>query len=188
MNCSRADRYRLDYRRLVCLAALCLTASFVAAQTITSFENAQEVAIVSPSGLRAEQSPAHATDGQYSLRVEVKGSEQDTWPGLLYTPVNPDLSGGAVIAYDVFVEGDAPVTISCRLDDASGKNVFLSSTANPGKNTIELWLVSHKFEIDLKHLTRVYPYFSKPRRDVVLYFDNFRLQAMSARFKPMVFE
>ncbi|MEI6500829.1 MAG: hypothetical protein WCP21_07360, partial [Armatimonadota bacterium] len=157
MNRFRADRCCLGYRRLVAVTLLCLVGSFASAQTITSFENAQELAIVSPSGLQAAQSSAHATDGQYSLRVEVKGSEKDTWPGLIYTPADPDLSGKAVLAYDVFLEGDAPVTLSCRVDDAAGKSVFLSSTANPGKNTIELWLVSHKFEVDLKHLTRVYP-------------------------------
>lgn len=181
--------------RMSALAAICsLTAAMLlvitpaTAQMITSFETPEQVAMLSPAGLQAKQVPQHATEGKFSLRVDVKGSDTDTWPGLAYTPSSRDLSGCAIIAYDVFVEGQSPVAISCRIDDASGKSVFLSSNANPGKNSIELWLASRRFEIDLRNITKIYPYFSKPRRDVVLYFDNFRCQAMAARFKPIVFE
>lgn len=178
----------MNSRRLMLCLLLCVLTSLVCAQTITSFETPEQVAVLSPSGLTAQQVAAHATDGKSSLRVEVEGSEQDTWPGLTYRPANSDLSGCGVLAFDVFVEGQEPVTISCRIDDAGGKSTFMSAKANPGKNTVEFWLVSHKYELDLTHVRQVYPYFSKPRRDAILYIDNFRCQAMSTRFKPIVFE
>ena len=178
----------MNARLLLPALLLCLLASVVCAQTITSFETPEQMTVIAPSGLTARQTTEHATEGKYSLRVEVKGSEKDTWPGLSYRPANPDLSGCAVLAFDVFVETHDPVAISCRIDDASGKSIFMSAKASPGKNTVEFWLTSHKFELDMKHIKQVYPYFSKPRRDAVLYFDNFRCQQMSARFKPMIFE
>lgn len=178
----------MNVRPLLTILLLFPLTSALCAQTVTSFETPEQVALFSPAGLDARQVAEHATDGKYALRVEVKGSDKDTWPGLSYRPANPDLSACAVLAFDVFVEGQEPVTISCRVDDAAGKSIFMSSRANAGKNTIELWLTSHRFELDMAHIKQVYPYFSKPRRDAVLYFDSFRCQAAGARFKPIIFE
>jgi len=167
------------------LLALC---SGALAQKITSFETPAEVAILRPSGLQAEQSREHATDGQHSLKVTVKGSATDSWPGLDYAPANPDLSQAAVLAMDVFNPQDFPISLSFRLDDASGKNKFTGAEIKPGPNRIELWLTASRFDLDMKHVARIYPYFRMPRRDFVLFFDNVRIEAATARFKAMAFE
>ncbi|MEN6641345.1 MAG: glycoside hydrolase domain-containing protein [Armatimonadia bacterium] len=171
--------------RHILLLSLILT-SFCSAQTFNSFETPQELKAFSAGGLEATQVKEHATDGQYSLLVKVKGSTTDSWPGLAFTPPNPDLSGVAILAFDVFNPGSGPVSMSCRIDDAGGKSVFLSSNINPGKSTVELWLTSHRYDLDMKKITKIYPYFRMPRKDITLYLDNFRFTAMAAKFKSIV--
>lgn len=180
--------HRIAFIVLLCSTQIVLATSLTFAKTITSFENASEVAVFSPSGLHARQSVEHATDGTHSLQVEVKGSEIDSWPGLRYVPTNPDLSAYAIIAYDVFLKGETPVTIKWRIEDATGREIFLSSTTNPCKNKVELWLRRNMYEIDFRQIKSIYAYFSNPKSDSILYFDNFRFETTATRFKPMVFE
>lgn len=165
-----------------------LPATTLFAQTISSFETPEQVKALQPSGLQAEPVREHATDGQFSLRVTVKGSQTDSWPGLTYVPANKDLSQAAILAFDVFNPQDFPVALSFRIDDASGKSHFAGSEIQPGPNSIELWLTSLKFDLDMKNIAKVYPYFRMPRKDVVLYFDNMRFMPLNAKFKPMIFE
>lgn len=169
-------------------AGLLLACSLACAQKITSFETPEQMAVLSPSGLQAEQVKEHATDGLYALRVAAKGSDTDSWPGLTYVPANPDLSAVAILTLDTFNPQDFPVTMSFRLDDAAGKTHFASSNVPPGQGKVELWLTSLKFDLDMKRVAKIYPYFSKPRRDVVLFLDNVRFEAMSARFHAMIFQ
>ena len=174
--------------RYVLLATCLLLSGLATAQKITSFETAAEMAVLQPGGLRAEQSKEHATEGQYSLKVTVKGSTTDSWPGLTYRPANKDLSQAAVLAFDVFNPQDFPISLSLRLDDEAGKSEFTGANLKPGANQIEIWLSASRFNLDMKRMTKIYPYFRMPRRDFVVYFDNFRLQTLSALFKAMVFE
>ncbi len=174
--------------RCVLLISCALLTGLALAQKISSFETPAEVAVLAPSGLQAIPSKEHATDGQFSLQVSVKGSKTDSWPGLTYQPANPDLSGVAALAFDAFNPQDFPVALSFRIDDAAGKNHFAGVTLKPGENTIELWLTSLRFELDMKHIVRIYPYFRMPRQDMVVFLDNLRFEALSARFKAMVFE
>src|ERR1035437_8369220 len=63
---------------------LCMVFAVTAvhSQLVTSFEDPAQVAMFAPSGLQAQPVSEHATEGKYALRVQVKGSEKDTWPGL----------------------------------------------------------------------------------------------------------
>ena len=174
--------------RSVLFASCLLLSSLALAQKISSFETPAEVAVLVPSGLQAEAVKEHATDGQYSLKVSVKGSATDSWPGLRYQPADKDLSQVAVLAFDAFNPQDFPIALSFRLDDESGQSQFSGANLAPGPNSIELWLTESRFQLDMKHVKMIYPYFRMPRRDFVVYLDNLRREAVSARFKAMVFE
>jgi hypothetical protein len=177
----------MRHRPLLPVCLLLLAAAAAQAQKITSFETPEQMAVLQPGGLQATQVKEHATDGQYALRVAVTGSEKDSWPGLSYVPADPDLSGQAVLAFDTFNPQDFPIALSFRIDDAAGKQHFAGVNLKPGADRVELWLTGLKFALDLKHVTKIYPYFRMPRRDMVVFIDHVRFEAASARFHAMIF-
>lgn len=159
------------------------------AQPIASFEDPADLALFSPNGVHIQRVADHASDGQYSLRLAVKGAAQDTWPGVNLKLASMDLSGYAVLSYDVYNSEQYVVPMAFAIGDEAGKREFLfKSLAPQTTTTFDIWLASYRYTMDLKHITQLYPYFSKPRKDAVLYLDNFRFQAMKARFHAVVWE
>lgn len=157
-------------------------------QPLASFEEDSQASVVSPSGLVATRVAEHASAGQYSLRLQVKGSEKDSWPGVMWHPASPDLSGVTVLAADFYNAESFPVALSYRLDDNTGKNLFGGAELAPGKmTTVEIWLPAYRYQLDLRNMKQVLLYFRMPRRDLTVYLDNLRYVANSARFRPLVY-
>jgi hypothetical protein len=176
-------------RTTVVATIVALLATAACGQTINSFETDEQVAAFAPSQATAERVAEHATEGQHSLRVVFHGSETDTWPGLVFVPPGADLTPYAILAFDVYNAEDAAIALSCRIDDAAGKNYFTGWNLPPNRTTtIELWTASLRYDLDLKRVTSIYPYLRMPRRDATLYFDNVRFEALTSRFKPAVYE
>ena len=176
-------------RRLSLVLTLTLACVRTPAQLICSFESEDELKVVGPSGPTAERVREHATHGEYSLKCLFKGSEKDTWPGLSWRPADPDLSKYAVLAFDVHNPGREGVGLSWRIDDGHGKNVF-NGASLPGRKTttVELFLRGLESQLDVAKLVQVYPYIRMPRKDVLLYFDNFRFTTLDLQFTPLVYE
>jgi len=172
------------------VVAVILTAGLVtptlAADLISSFETEESLSAFKPANVTMERVQEHATEGKWSLKLLVPGSEKDTWPGISYVPANPDLSQHEVLAFDVFNPDEDGVSLSYRIDDGNGQSVFGGVGLAPqGNTTVEIWTSGLKSDLDLTNITKVYPYIRMPRRDYVLYFDNFRYAQASQRFKPM---
>ena len=68
----------------------------------------------SPSTVTAERVQEHATDGEWSLRVFIPGSEQDTWPGINFVP-QVDTTQYQVFAFDAFNTDADRVALSLSL-------------------------------------------------------------------------
>lgn len=179
MNCS----WRLVLT-MGCAAAL--SAGAMAGELISSFETEESVAQFKPGQVVMERVQEHATEGKWSLRVQFAGSEKDTWPGISYLPANPNLLRDKVLAFDVFNPQEDRVSLSYRIDDGHGQKLFDGAgLAAQAHTTVEIWTSGLKNDLDLTNITKVYPYIRMPRRDYVLYFDNFRYAEASQRFKPM---
>ena len=175
--------------RLLLAMGLAFACMRTPGQLICSFENEDDLKVVSPSGPTAERVREHATDGEYSLKCLFKGSEKDTWPGLAWRPADPDVSKYAVLAFDVYNPSKEGAGLSWRIDDGHGKNVF-NGASIPGRKTttVELFLRGLESQLDVTNLVQVYPYVRMPRKDVLLYFDNFRFTDLGLQFTPLVYE
>ena len=77
--------------RALIVATVLLAALPVAAQQmVNSFEDEADLQRASiPAAIAAERVQEHATDGEWALRPDIPGSEQDTWPGVLF-PMEAD--------------------------------------------------------------------------------------------------
>ncbi len=158
------------------------------ARPVCSFERAADLRIIRPAGARVERVKKHATDGQFALRCLFPGSKVDTWPGLDWQPRGIDVSKYDMLSFDVFNPGPARVSLSWRVDDAAGHKVFGGAPLPPGKTSrVDISFRSLVGRLDVHRISRVYPYISRPHKDVLLYFDHFRLDYFSLRFTPLVY-
>jgi len=154
-----------------------------------SFESADDVAELRPSDVlevfeRVEQ---HASDGRWALRVVFPGSERDTWPGFFVPFPSPDLSAGPNLVFEVFNPGDREVRLSWRVDDLDGRRVFGGTEVKAGASaTVEVPIGAMKYDLNLARLQAAYIYIGKPRSDVELFFDNFRLEEARRNFRPVI--
>ncbi len=173
-------------RSLILLAALsfaCLLAG--ADELITSFETEDSLTLFRPGNVTIERVREHASDGQWSLKVQITGSDTDTWPGISFIPPNPDLTARPVLAFDVYNPDPEPAILSYRVDDGAGKKRFESARLQPGRHTtVEIYVKPMGTELDLSRIVQFYLYSRMPRRDYTWYFDNFRYTAGSLQFLP----
>lgn len=150
------------------------------AQPIASFESADDLALFGiPSTVTAERVQEHATDGEWSLRVFIPGSEQDTWPGISFVPP-VDTRQYQVFAFDAFNPDADRVALSWRLDFENGENRFEGASLAPNASTpVEIWLTG------LPRITRIFLYRRMPREDRTIFFDNFRWATVEDRFEAL---
>jgi hypothetical protein len=170
---------------------LVLSLATVSTRPPLSFEDPTDLAQLTPgSGLKVFSIAAeHATDGDHALRVVFAGAEADTWPGFSVNFDAPDQTSAGSLAFDAFSPAAEPVNLAWRIDDLSGKRYFGGESLKPGATTrVKIWLRSLKYDLDLAHLQRVYLYVSKPRGDVEIFFDNFRLATLEGSFQTVVHE
>ncbi|MFP3904074.1 MAG: sugar-binding protein [Armatimonadota bacterium] len=146
---------------------------------ISSFESEESLTQFRGGNVPLERVKEHATDGEWAVRAKFPGSKKDTWPGIRFTP-QEDTTQYQVLAFDVFNPADENARLSWRLDEVDGDNHFGGTSIAPGgPHTVEIWLSGYE------RLQSIYPYFKMPRRDYVLYFDNFRWTSIEDRFTPL---
>lgn len=153
-----------------------------------SFEVAEDLKALKPSGLKAfERVRRNAADGEWALRVVFPGSDKDTWPGFWVTPPAPDLSGRKALIFHVYNPADKACRLSWRVDDKDGRHVFGAHAIPPRKPVrVAIWFSSMRYALNIQAISRIYLYYSKPRRDWELYFDNLRFAQVSEVFRPVV--
>lgn len=168
------------------LAAVALA---LVGQLPLSFEDPDDLSQLRRSdGLKIFQRvEEHAADGRWALRVVFAGSDRDTWPGFFVPFPQPDLSAGPDLVFEVFNASNQEVRLSWRVDDLDGRRVFGGMNTRPGAfTTVEIALSGMKYQLDLARLQTVYIYIGKPRRDVELFFDHFRLQDPRRNFRAVL--
>ncbi len=174
--------------RAILIVATCLIVTVgLAAEDvpITSFETAESLDMFSAGNAVIERVQEHASDGEWSLKISITGSETDTWPGVSFTPPDPDLSERMVLAFDVYNPDPDYAALSYRVDDGNGKTRFEGARLNPGKSTeVEIYVKAMSSDLDISNIVKFYLYSRMPRRDYVWYLDNFRYTDGSYVFKP----
>ena len=168
---------------------LCLTATIALAQTsepITSFEAGQPQPFAA-GGTKVEVVAEHASDGDHALRIDVKGSAQDSWPGVYFRERVPDWSDRVLLLLDVFLAGDKPQALNLRLDDNAGHKVFDSEALQPGWNrNLGINVKALGAQADLADIQQLLLYIRIPREDVTLYLDHVRWGTFEGQFNKVV--
>jgi len=161
------------------------TSAFATPQPIESFED-PEFAAIQPAGCAAERTQDQVSDGQWSLKVDFAGSENDTWPGLTVKLPGGDIERGELLAFDVYNPMPEPVGLSYRIDRTDGATEFGGENI-PAKawQTVRIWLASG-FD-GVARIDRVFPYIRMPRQNYTLYFDHFRTETSTERFQRIAY-
>jgi len=167
------------------LSILVAAATWAAPQPVESFEGA-EFPGIQAAGCKAERTQEQASDGEWALKVDFAGNEKDTWPGLSVTMPGGHVERGELLAFGVYNPMADAVSLSYRIDRADGTTSFGGETVPVGQwHTVRIWLssgVEGPARID-----RVFPYIRMPRQDYTLYFDHFRIESSTDRFKRIAY-
>ncbi len=168
-------------RRALIVATVLFAALPVAAQQmVNSFETEADLQRASiPAAITAERVQEHATDGEWALRLDIPGSEQDTWPGVLF-PIEADSTQFTVFAFDAFNPQDDRLALSWRIDLKDGETQFGGAAvpANASQR-VEIWTAG------LGPIERILIYRRMPRADATVYIDNVHLATLENRFEPI---
>jgi hypothetical protein len=119
----------------------------------------------------------NATDGQYSLRVEIKGAEGTFWPGLwLWPKADRNWTGRKALVMDIFVETPDAFELRTQLQAEPYKENAQSTlgTMHPGWNKGVTLNLGDFGWADLSRVTSLALFLAGPRRDIVYYVDNMR--------------
>jgi VanZ family protein len=125
---------------------------------------------------------SHATSGEYSLRVNL---EPGMYPGVALVHHISDWTRYNALAYDVFLEGTTPLTITVRINDKQHNEQYLDRyneefILNPGSNHINIVLddvrkAPQGRTMDMADITTFCIFSYKLKEPRTVYFDNFRL-------------
>lgn len=148
---------------------------------VADFESASEIARW--TGLKVEQTSAHASSGHFGLRFDIPkwSEEQEERPGIRLA-VNKagkpaDWSRYGKVTVDAWVEGTQPGRLGLKLRDAQGQNSWTTHiTVEPGKrNPIELLMDDAAADCDVHQIAEVVLYALRPTNSFSLVVDNLRL-------------
>lgn len=126
----------------------------------------------------------YATEGQWSLRVNCKGSDQPSWPGWYLYPTGAEAnwSGRQLLVMDIYLETPDSVYFGAQLcvqDRKDAKTVALPDL-KPGWNK-SVTLCLQDFGWDLGQVANLCLYLGSPRKDVVYYLDNVRWETADSQ-------
>ncbi|MBD3293325.1 MAG: hypothetical protein GF393_10405 [Armatimonadia bacterium] len=167
-------------RTMILIATMMATLPLAAQEMISSFED--EAALEGfgiPNTIIAERVQERATDGEWALRLDIPGSEQDTWPGVT-VPVTVDSVQYTVFAFDAFNPQDDTFKLSWRVDFEDGEREFggASFDAEEAKR-VEIWIAGRPA------IERILIYRRMPRTDKSIIIDNLHWDTVEGRFTPL---
>ena len=169
---------------------------------LSSFEDADILERLKPSGAEVDRSRDHATDGEWSLRVRFGVTD---WPQVMLEAgkayEQADWSRHGAILFDVFNPEDDSLVINMRIDDALEGDGQVHSrqtgaAAPPGETVTVCFSIPEEElfmragppaaigdvnsslssgEIDKSHIIRFQFYLAMPAAEHTLYIDNVRL-------------
>lgn len=158
-------------------------ASGPATLVIADFEQPGEIALW--TGLKCEQTPAHASSGRHGMRFVVPrwAPGMNEWPAVYLAYADgrgyptKDWSAYGKLAFDVWVDGDRPAPMSIELRDRKGRNGATTRfTIEPGKmNSGELPLAEATAGIDIRNVEEIVFFATRPTQDYIITLDRIRL-------------
>ena len=126
-----------------------------------------------------------AEEGKAENRAGKLKFEVAEYPGLAIEEPYPDWSGYMSFEFIVFSEMDSPVKIGVRIEDFYHNNEYNDRyngvfKVEPGMNIISIPIDRIKNgpstrKMDMKNIRAIHLFMYRPDKELVLYFDNFRL-------------
>ncbi len=131
-----------------------------------------------------EISSQHATHGNCSLKVR---TGIFNYPGVMFDYLPADWRYHQYFAFSIFNPADQVFRLHVRLDndsmnDGKGDRIYLTPEIQPGLNEIKFELnkiqlrKAEKPPFDLKGISRIVFFISRPREHFEFYLDNVRLE------------
>jgi len=149
---------------------------------INSFEHWWETSSWGATTASFTRSGEHATHGSHTLETHL---EPGRYPGIALERFNHDWSGFKTFSFDVFLDGDRPLNVLVRVNDARHTWRFRDRfnrtyTLAPGANRISIDLGEVRKApsgrlMDMQEITDVVIFSYKLKEPRTLFFDNFRL-------------
>ncbi len=166
--------------RAALLAAIVLCALPAWAQEMANlFETEADLERVSvPDTVTMTRVQEHVTDGEWAVRLDIPGSDTDTWPGMSFAP-DVDTTQFTVLAFDAFNPQNDRLSLSWRLDREDSSEFGGAAVEPNSSKRVEIWIPA------MKPLTRVLLYRRMPRADATVYLDNIRWETVEGRFEPI---
>lgn len=151
---------------------------------IADFETPESIALW--SGLKCEQTDAHASSGKHALKVAFPKWEKgmNEWPAIYLAYADgkgyptTNWSGYETLAFDAWVKGDKGQAMSIELRDKKGQNGTTTAfTVEPGEvNHGELPLADAAAGLDLRNIEEVVFFATRPSQACTITIDNVRLR------------
>jgi hypothetical protein len=134
------------------------------------------------TGLKCEQTAAHASEGRFGMKFTLPAWQEgaNEWPAVYLVwdggrgyPTK-DWSHYAKIAFDAWVDGDAPADLALELRDKQGSNGYTShQTLQPGRmNHTEIPLADLSGSVDVANIEEIVFFATRPKRDYTITVDN----------------
>jgi len=137
---------------------------------------------------RHERSVQHATNGKYSLRVDLTPG---LYPGISFNQPSRDWQGFDTLAFDAFLEGTKILTLTVRINDLEHNDEYedrynMTFTLSPGPNRIMINLAEVECapkgrKMDMGRISVLCIFSYKLNEQRTVYFDNFRLEKKGRR-------
>lgn len=150
---------------------------------LSSFESPFEMSRFSGKYKAMNRVELHATEGKYSLKVTLNPGE---YPGISMNYFQNDWRGYRNLSFDTFVEGDAPIEITVRVNDKEHNDEYTdrfnkSFLLLPGVNHIiidlkDIMKAPKGRVMDMAEITNICIFAYRLKEHRTVYFDNFRLQ------------
>lgn len=149
---------------------------------LASFEDPLELTRWSARGARLQRVRRHATDGSWSLRVELRGGR---FPGATMLWPVPDWSGAEELRLDLVLEHGPPLDLVVSVEDARNNGRYddrfhRAFELTPGTRRVRIALADvaaapRGREMDLHRIDKLRLVAIRPGRSRAFYVDNVRL-------------
>ena len=149
---------------------------------LSSYECPFEMSRYSDRDKTINRARLHATNGEYSLRADLKPG---LYPGISMNYLHNDWRGYSTLSFDVYLEGSTPLNLTVRINDRRHNNEYTDRFNKefqifPESNHISIKLdevktAPHGRVMDMADMTNICIFAYNLKVSRTLYFDNFRL-------------
>lgn len=157
---------------------------------LDSFESRLEMERLSGSYESLSRSQMHATEGIYSLEMNLSPG---TYPGVSFNHISRDWRDYDRLSFDTFLEGTNVLPITIRINDITHNNAYDDRfnklyTLRPGSNRIVISLgevrkAPRTRTMEMNRIANICIFSYQLKEPRTLFLDNLRLEKISTRTK-----